>query len=477
MLIPSRSLWLLIATSLAWISSHPEWAGVDVREARGLSGEALKSNLQKSKVRRVVLTEVAFGDEERVPMFAEHRVGDAIPAALTGKAVAVKRGAKHLEVDSDGDGKFDLRVTRAQVIEVGDESERSPVLMYPKQGEWYACAGRAFRGKIGRAAVLFLDLDLDGKLSAGKDLVRIGTGAFGLHQKGRQLWTGSRVVTYEIVEKDGHLVLEWHEPASAKIKDSRIRKAFQLINGHRNSAGLQALLPDAKSTDACKKHIAYLNRHFAVRHQTKVTAKELDGPHSEDPAKKGYTKEGAQAAQEGSIGQSGNPVHDYNPGLWSTALHRQAMLSRLSAQAGIAYGGNFSITWIRDWFPMTPTLPVFVPAPGQQNVLTDVYHEIPEPEKHADYYKQPRGFPISVTYLDSWTDVEIRLFYAKTDRPVQGEFFSPTKPVHSARPANMRALIFIADHPLKPKTWYRATLTGKHQGKPRTYHWGFRTRS
>lgn len=460
-----RSLWFLTAAALLWMAAGPA----------SPAGE-----LQKSRVRRVMLQEKQFVEADLVPLFAEHLVLEEIPASLTGKAIPVgtddKRSDKRLDVDTDADGKIDRRVTRAEVVDVAGRSGSVPVLLYPKVDGWYACAGRAFRGKIGRATILFLDRDLDGELCAGKDLVRIGDGAFGLHQKGRLLWTGTHVIRYEIVREKEHLVLEWHEPAAARIKDAKIRKAFELINGNRNTAGLPALLPDAGTTEACKKHIAYLNRHFAVRHDTKVSAKELNGPHSEDPAKKGYTKAGAMAAQQGSIGQTGNPVDDYDPGLWSTVLHRHALLSRLSSRAGIAYGGHFSITWIRDWYPMTPTEPVFVPAPGQQNVLTHVFHEIPEPEKHPGYYDQPRGFPISVTFLDSWKDAEIRLLDIKTGRPIQGDFFSPGKPVHSARPRNMRALIFVPDYPLEPKTWYRATLTGKVQGKDRAFHWRFRTK-
>ncbi len=429
----------------------------------------------ESKFHRVVLERVTFRSSERVPLFAEHQLENVIPAALAGKDIPISIRGKQLVVDIDGSGKAVRRLSRPEVLEIGTRSRISQVLLYRKLSHWYACSGNAYTAKVDKTTVVFLDTDLDDKLRPNTDLVRVGKGAFGPHHQNGLLWTGKRMITYRIDPEAETPTLLWRKQEGSRFEQAKPNIVLDKLNDLRTSIGVQPLIADTDLAHACYLHLNYVLANVPDGLKRSEFQKAAQEHRRELASKPGFTRLGRDAGKNGFMDFAKKPEVLFQPGRWGMAADRFRIIARESRRLGVSMAAFVYQIWIPLGRPRRSSLPIFLPAPGQEEVPTLSRKHDLAPDQQPRFYDQPRGFPITVHRLDGWTDTDLELSLARGGKTVDALFFSPEAPLKASYASNYNAQMLIPTKPLKRRKLYRVTLTGTHRGQPRTFSWTFKT--
>lgn len=417
-------------------------------------------------------------DWRRVPIGAEHAVGERMPTALGVGLYPTRRDGAALLVDVDGDGTPETRIEpdASQVLRFRVRGAERPVLVYAKLGTWYACSASLLVGDGGRPdrprPVQLLDGDLDGAFGGERDYLRVGDGAFQrCRADGTVLWGEDRARYAVDVGEDGAVLhLDVLERPGGATKAAR--EGLLALNRFRARHGLEPLGHDAVQSAACRKHAEYLATNVK-----RGGRKNLGGSsHDEDPALPGYTVEGAQAGASSNISSGGDLVRAVER-IGRTMLHRVAWLCPGSVDAGFGAtrrGGGWSVIWTGPGVADGPA-PVLVPAPGDRHVPRRGSPEWPPLDRHPTAYENAVGYPVSVTYAPlPYEGVRLELFLMDDATAVPGYAFTPAQPVSDRFRRNAGSAFFLPSAPLTRGAWHWAVFTASLEGEPVRFAWTFK---
>jgi hypothetical protein len=347
---------------------------------------------------------------------------------------------------------------------------------FPLLGSGYSGPVTVHRAKVGGHVLEVLDVDEDGDLAGAADHVRWAGGAFHPHPPSRRLASPDGIVTYRL-ERQGAGWSVAVTPEAKPADASAMEWAGLLAVGEfRNRVGLAPLSLDRARCRGCAKHAEYIRLNPA------------DGfGHHEIEGRPGYSPEGLEAARLGVMERTAHPALAVDR-LTRMMLHRPPFLGRADEPLGVGTVGvhtgpwqdaadtGFTVLWAAR--PLSSTeFPIVVPAPGARDVPREILQEMPDPEKHPIFYKTPRGYPVSVSFLsDTRRIVALRLFALdqREPRPIEAFVFTPESPVHSAFAHNYATAFLTAKSPLAGNTTYavEATFEG---AEPRVLCWTFQT--
>jgi hypothetical protein len=336
---------------------------------------------------------------------------------------------------------------------------------------------RILQGKAGKRTVELLDLDGDGTFDGPHDLIRWAGGAFHEHPASRRLGSAEEIVTYSLVSTSrGPALRVVPEPRPDDASDLEWR-GLLAVSAYRNDVGLPPLHLDRARCDACRKHAEYIRLN------------PVDGfGHDEKEGRPGYSTEGRTAAIEGVMERTEDPAYALAR-LTRMMLHRTPFLGSEDQPLGVGstgapdarpaaqLGTGFTVLWAARALT-TDTYPVLVPAPGQRDVPRELLPEVPIPEERPAFYAAPRGYAVSVSFLTSGGEPpKLSLHRAENGKAaegktVEGETWSPRRPVHSTFAHNYRTAYFAPLAPLDAMTEYVVDWTA---GDGSTLSWRFRT--
>jgi hypothetical protein len=433
------------------------------------------------KTRTVSLKPGLLQDATQVPLAIEHRIENELPVVLCEVRCKAEVRNGRLEIDVNGDGRFDRRISRTKpkVVQIGKRGAGRVILVYNKLGDWYASPAGLLEGRLGKWRVQLLDVDQDGDFGGPEDCIRWHDAAFIPHSANGLISQEQALARYVLKREDRRFVLEV-TPVPRPEGTSELQwKALHMLNLLRSACGLAPMSLDPERCAACQKHAEYLywNNYDYSKPWDGV------GSHQEIEGNPGFSREGLRAARRSNITGTGNAAHAVY-GDFCTMLHRTNYLG--SAAEGFGVGAvdrsqnrsarGYSVLWGAE--PVVKRLRdvVVMPAPGTIDLPLTIHGERPPVERNPDFYRVPRGFPVSVTFGNlNMKDVRLSLFEGKRKKSVAGELFTPERPIHSTRPSNARSAFFAALAPLKRKTRYWARFEATLKGESIRVAWSFKT--
>ncbi|MFV1959902.1 MAG: hypothetical protein ACC662_10890 [Planctomycetota bacterium] len=123
------------------------------------------------------------------------------------------------------------------------------------------------------------------------------------------------------------------------------------------------------------------------------------------------------------------------------------------------------------------TFPILVPAAGARGVPRLARPERPAPALDPLFYEQPRGYPVSVSFVPKGAK-DVRLGLERIDgkpHAVEGFLFTPQHPIHPEHAHNQCTAYFIAGDPLAKDARYRATFEARVGEETVRIGWTFST--
>lgn len=456
-------------------------------EARGTAAkriqeilEALGGMLAAGAETLIPLQRVADVDGRVLPLRSEHALVDRIPPPLVPGGQPVRLDGRTLHVDTDGDGVPDtaLEPGTPRILAVRRPPQVAPRDLHFqwKLGTWFVASAALLRGRLGDQQVELLDVDADGDFAGRADAIRWNDNAFQRHLATRRLQAGPLIVRYDVRQAAEGPVLAVRPEAAPELGRAEAA-AYEDLGRWRAQVGLGPQPVDAARCAACAWHARYLVLNS--RNPDDAEAATGDGAsHSEDPAREGYTPQGAQAAGASAI--SPGPLKGLIGRFASTMLHRTSLLAPAEEPIGLAAFQEGRHVWSLLWGGWPSALdndgPVVVPAPGQTGVPTRGAGEWPPPDAPADFYKAPRGYPISVTLqpLDLRMPT-LRLFAADGVTAIPGRVWSPDEPIAASHRSNGGSIFLMPLEPLQRGQAYWVVFEAQRAGQPVRHVWTFTT--
>jgi len=414
---------------------------------------------------------------DALPLAVTIEVADGrLPATVAGRALAAREGPRGLEVDTDGEGTPDVSAPfdRSTVLQVGPAGAQRPIVVRRLRGRWFVSPAGCLRGGSGETAVEILDGDQDGEFSGDRDWIRWQEGGFAPMAGERLLALGTGLAKYQVRRGTAGWEIVLEPQPSATNADPAAQRCLGALNRARGELGLAPVRLDLERSRRCDRHAQYLLRHGSTAEAEGVSA------HREDPARAGFSPEGAEAGANSVIHGSGDGGRAVDSFL-STMLHRVALLGPPRSEGyGIGCAGGakgWTLVWGEDARAHADGTPLVVPAPGQPAVPTHLRGEIPPPDDPPGYYEGRHGYAVSAHYGGrEWRDVDLRLFVGESGLAVPGRLWSHEKPVTALDPSNAHTVFFAPEEPLQAQTLYTVELEATEGGRRRLWAWSFTTR-
>jgi Cysteine-rich secretory protein family len=259
------------------------------------------------------------------------------------------------------------------------------------------------------------------------------------------------------VEADGSAVSFRRDPL--RLSEGQ-RQVLVQFNQWRVMNGLPAVTIDQQLSDACNRHCAYMEKYSELTHE-------------QDPAKEGYTADGAEAGKRSCIGEEG-PVESVHL-FYATFYHRLPLISPDTKQIGVGASQRYAaVDGLTRRDRRAWTYPVIVPGPNTFFHPTHFAHEAPDPLPEG---APPAGFPITLTFATGKiTDAKVELRVKNEKGPVLPVYLSsPEFPANPKRPDNRMSICAIPRAPLKPVTTHWVKATYMLDGEAREHTWFFNT--
>jgi hypothetical protein len=453
-----------IALLMAYPSNWPEKGRQDVTELIA----ALRA-LRDPKLATVVeLAPAQASAAGRVPPDTEIAIDDRLPSSLAWGDFAVRKSKGSAQVDVDGNGARleAVEADHARCLRVGPR--KRPILVYARLDRWYAASGSVLLGKLRAEDVELWDADLDGTFTGPRDRLRIGDGAYQPIPANGLVFTSAGLATMTIRATAGGAAATFvPEPLPPDLGSWTVR-ALDVMNAWRRGVGLGPVLPNLTRAAACAKHVDYWR---------------LNGfsGHDEVASRPGYSVDGAQAGRKSSVWEDPEPARLVRV-ITATVLHRSTCLGPSGEGLGVAAGSG-SCLWGGDLDVSEHGAPLLVPGPGQEDVPILCETEQPTPDRDANFYGAPRGYPISVVWSRVWDDLHsarIEVFLAGPGGaadPVAGEEFTPERPYTAkGRTIETAAATFVAGKPLERRRTYVVRFRGERTNRPVELSWSFTTK-
>jgi hypothetical protein len=416
----------------------------------------------------VELTPAVPQNAARVPPDAAFEIGDTLPGALAWGDFAVKKVKGTIQVDVEGGGaRFEsVEADRPRALRVGPR--KRPILVFWRLDRWYAASASLLSGKQRGEDVELWDADLDGTFTGPKDFVRLGDGAFQRIDEGGLVVGAQGLATMSVrATGTGAMVTLVPEPLPPDVGQWTL-DALAVVNDWRRSVALPPVLLNLTRCAACAKHVEYwkLNGYSG---------------HDEAPDRPGWCAEGAQAGKKSSVWDTSDGAKLARV-ITGTVLHRASCLGAVAEGEGISIGAGTCI-WGGELDASRRGFPVLVPGPGQDSVAVNCESELPPPDRDANFFAAPHGYPVAVVWKGAWSDAKnarIDLFSTvagASPESVAGELFSPEHPYSDKRrPIETGAVTFVAAKPLERRRAYVARFRCDRDAGPVEFVWTFMTR-
>jgi hypothetical protein len=453
-----------IALVMAYPSNWPEKGRQDVTDLLA----ALRSLRDPKLAVAVELAPALASVAARVPPGAEYEIADRLPSSLAWGEFAVRKSKGSIQVDAEGGGaRFEtVDADRPRCLRVGPR--KRPILVYARLDRWYAASGSVLLGKLHAEDVELWDADLDGTFTGPLDRLRIGDGAYQpIPANGLVFTSGGPSLMTIRATAGGAAATFVPEPLPPDLGEWTVR-ALEVINSWRRGVGLAPVLVNLARSAACAKHVDYWRQNG------------FSG-HDESAGRPGYTAEGAQAGRSSSVWEMAE-ASKLARVITATVLHRSTCLGRPEDGLGVGIGSG-SCLWGGDLDVSAHDAPVLVPGPGQEDVPVVCEVEQPAPDRDANFYATPHGYPVAVVWGGVWDDARsarIELFLAGPGGaidPVAGELFAPDKPYSDkGRPIETGAATFVSSKPLDRRRTYVARFRAERAGGPVDLSWSFTTK-
>jgi len=423
-----------------------------------------------------------------IPPLARRPLGpEAVPAWLgEGAAVEATRTGLKLTSATKRFRRTLLTPKKTQRLNLGTRKAPRELLLFAGPEGYEVGVATAWQGTFGKHRLLFLDTDLDGKVTVGVDCIRWGAGVMRRITSYGLVPIGSASARFTVTPTEtGFSATLTPLPAP---KGNKLQLAcLTACNDVRNRLyGLPPLGLDEAKSLGCQKHATYLflNNYDFLGPWDGV------GSHGEKPEAPGYSEDGARAGRLSTIGGRGDAAltaRDQS----RTMIHRIAWLGVPDEGLGIGVEARSKNSHVHGytvvWAPSLPTInearpPILVPAPGARGVALVVAREHPVPDRLPDVYDHGAGMPISVT-LGAWSckDITLRLYRegAKAAvHAVEGTLFTPQQPISKLRKHNEQSVFFLPTVPLLRDTRYRVVFDAtREDGRDTKLHyvWRFET--
>jgi hypothetical protein len=272
------------------------------------------------------------------------------------------------------------------------------------------------------------------------------------------------------------------------VHQARVASWLVSVNRYRAMVGLPPLTADAQLSRADSLH----SRYLAMNYGSQLPGLNLGAEaHTEDPAKPGFTSEGAAAAAASDIDWSWDPGSP-RPATWAIDSWMQAPFHRMSIISPylrkVGYGSDCegavcfaALNISTGQIPALPQLwstPVAFPPDGSVMHLATFNSEWPDPLTSCHGYVSPAGLPITLELghliVPDLTDFSLKQF--DRDRPIEAcaftanTYVNPDVVAKNTARAILRdfgAIVLVPRQPLLPGRYGVSITAG------RTYSWSF----
>jgi hypothetical protein len=316
---------------------------------------------------------------------------------------------------------------------------------------------KAFKIKVGRETLRFWDLNDDGKLSTAVDGLSLEGLPFIVKiPEVLLLPTGQFHIAFP---RDLYIALQTDEldlPAN-------FVKQCATVTRLRITHGKQPLRLDGPASKACEMHCNYM--HLNPLGGVSMSL------HDEDPSKKGYTLEGAEAGKRSCI----SPISDVPKSLaWNSATiwHAEPVMDPDVTAFGCASAHGWTL--LR---PMggTRSIPFLHPADGAEDVPCEFGPdgEFPNPVP-GTRFASTCGHPIFVKMRGDEGRLTQAVVIDEKGQEVEGTTSCPLNLATPDWPTNSGCAVFVPSKPLRAGTRHRITFRFAND---RVITWQFRTRS
>ncbi|HLY74431.1 MAG TPA: hypothetical protein VKU80_09955 [Planctomycetota bacterium] len=330
---------------------------------------------------------------------------------------------------------------------MGYEDKRDP----PETG-WQA--------KIGTDTFVFFDLAEHDKLEPDIDGMALLPYPFIVAIPDKLLLkTGQYKVSFEgtktlILDPDDLGSYQSLAPEAAVMTEIRIRSAVRPV----------AL--DPKKCADCEKHCDYLKLNKLADGSGGLAS------HQEDPAKPGYTPEGAEAGRKSDIGFTGNITHAIL-GLYASVWHAVPIVDPRLREFAVGHRNGVNMVYFTATEGSQDRISTLPPDGGIGFPRSFCEEgEYPNPALGTDYGKGC-GFPIFVRLVTPYRELLSAEVTDGAGKRVAGTVSSPAKPANPEWPTNSNCAAFIPSKPLFPNMLYRVKFTFKEDSEP--VSWSFTT--
>jgi hypothetical protein len=268
-------------------------------------------------------------------------------------------------------------------------------------------------------------------------------------------------------------------PLGNRVRAQALPEWLVRVNLYRGTAGLPPLAEDASYNDGEKQNARYIVKTDTLKH-------------SEDPANRWYTPEGAAAAAASNIVALPTPgaSEEWAIDLWMQApfhavgildpkLHSTGFGIYSETKGGYQTGASLDILRGRRGLHAGVTFPIVWPGPGSSVPLTSYIAEYPDPLSSCPGYVAPAGLPIVVQFgTGSVAPAVTASTFSSSGMFLDHCVFSETSYVSDDPTqqdlgrsilASRNAIVIIPKTPLTPGVSYNVSLTTAH----RALRWSF----
>jgi len=344
----------------------------------------------------VDLGEKTLSLRERAALpFLRIAVGAGRPLAVQGLSRPIR-----FREEEDGLSAGREKIGDGDTFEVRRDDDR--VLSYAlRKGDvnrgdpaWWAMPLDARTGKIGREKVWFVDHDGDGTfLTPHRDVI--------VSKRGGDVFP---VASHVILDREVYRVT--YNEAKGRIAWKKVTKEYATPDIFPNWTGVARGLAHLNRVRAGMNLPPMgLDRDASRRTMLHLRYCSLNGgnPHMEEPGKRGYTKDGAEAGINsiGWLRKGGTGVTAVIDGQLASLLHRMDLIDPRKTEIGVATGSDR--VWIHtecgEYRPWEGQGPSIFPGPGGKWPVGVYAVDNPDPRPKGE--RQAAGIPVTVAWFGS----------------------------------------------------------------------------
>ena len=332
----------------------------------------------------------------------------------------------------------------------------------PGFGVTAALPAEAFRAKVGANVVRFFDLDADGKLAVGTDGMAIDDAPFVVP------------IVAELLLRDGQFQVAFDGTATVVLAPEDLGPVRDLVSEAavltemRMRAGLKPFALDLKCSAACRSHCDYVVGNGLLEGTIGISI------HDEDPARTGWTKEGAAAGTTSDLWPFATSLEEALLVFYATVWHAVPIFDPAVERVGVAIVPK-KIAML-GFVGIAPGKIDFAhPVDGATGIPCEFNRngEVPSPVPGRGN-ASGCGFPVLMRLSGKLGELESAQLLDPKGRAVGGTSSSPENPANREWPTNSKCAAFVPSMPLLAGTTYHAVF--KFKGAAEPVRWSFTTR-